>query len=124
MPKNNTPVFRANGNIGPSLFVKIDTTADHMLLQAGSGDQPIGISQVGMKRTPGLAGSDTTIAAAQGDVCQITAGAAVTRGDLLKADASGRGITAGSGDLCGAVALESASGVGVLIECQIIHRKG
>lgn len=121
---NNQPVFKANGTIAPSVFVKIDTSADGYVIQAtdGSsshGDVAIGISQPGMKRPPGVAGSDTTIAAeaadpilvySLGDVCLLTFGGTVTRGDYLKSDANGKGITASTtADNVGAIALQSGT---------------
>jgi hypothetical protein len=134
MAFNNAPVFRAGGPIAPMRFVAIDATADHQVVQAGVGGKPIGISQVGMKRTPGLAGSDTNIAAEAGDPIQVytlgddvplTCGAAVVRGNMLKPDADGKGIpTAVAADNAGAVALESTSGTGVdvVIRVQILSR--
>jgi hypothetical protein len=130
MGLNNAPTFRANGTIGPSKFVKIDTTADGMCLQATAGDPIIGISQVGMRRTPGLAGSDIAIAALAGeviqvwglgDVCPLTFGGTVTRGDLLMSDANGNGITATGTNECGARALQSgvSGGTGLV---QIVSR--
>jgi hypothetical protein len=132
MAFNNAPVFRAGGTIAPMRFVAIDATADHQVVQAGATGKPIGISQVGMKRTPGLAGSDTNIAAEAGDAIAVftlgddvplVAGAAVVRGNMLKPDADGKGIpTAVAADNAGAVALESAGAADVIIRVQILSR--
>ncbi len=123
--------FRAGGTIGPAVFVKLSTAADNTVLQAGAGDPIIGISQVGQRRVPGLAGSDPTIAAIAGefvevfiigDVAQLTAGAAFTRGDFLMSDANGDGITATTVLEVGAVALQSAGAAGVLVNVLILSR--
>ena len=132
MSWNQGPKFRANGTIAPAVFVKIDTTADNMVVQATAGSKISGVSQEGMKRTPGLPGSDTTIAAVAGDeidvfgpgdVCMLTAGAAVVRGDYLKSDANGLALpttVGGGGNFYGAEALESASGINVKFQARII----
>lgn len=117
---NNAPMFKANGTISPAVFVKIDTTGDGLAIQAAAAtDLTVGVSQVGMKRAPGLPGSDNTIAAQAGDmiqvysigdVCLLTFGGTVTRGDLLTSNASGQGITTTTtGNWCGARALQSGT---------------
>ena len=116
----SSPSFVAGGTIAPATFVKMDVTAgaanDHQVVQCGAGGRAIGISQEGMKRTPGLPGSDITIAAEAGNTlrvyglteeCLLTLGGTVTHGDFLKSDASGNGVAASTGDLYGAMAEES-----------------
>lgn len=125
---NNQTPFKANGTIAPSVFVKIDTSGDHLVIQATAGSRTIGISQQGMKRAPGLTGSDTTIAAQAGDALMvftwgddapITCGGTVTAGDLLKSDANGKGVTSSAdGDWVAAEALESGTS-GAIIRCLI-----
>ena len=116
----SSPSFMAGGTIAPSIFVKVDVTAgaanDHQVVACGAGGRCIGISQEGMKRPPGLPGSDITIAAETGNTlrvyglteeCLLTLGGTVTHGDFLKSDASGNGVAASTGDLYGAMAEES-----------------
>ena len=135
MSFNNAPSYIAKGTIAPCSFVKVYTTAgvanDNAVVQAGAGDKCVGISQQGMKRMPGLPGSDTTIAAESGDTlrvyglgddCLLQLGGTVTRGDFLKSDASGYGVTGSSGDECGAEALEAGIS-GVRIRVLIVNRK-
>lgn len=128
---NNAPAMIAGGTIGPSRFCTPSAAADHTVLQSTAGAPSPFISQVGMKRPPGLPGSDNAIAAeagdqiqlfALGDVCALTAGAAVTRGAFLKSDATGRGIAGAAGEETWALALESATAAGVLILVQLMHR--
>ena len=120
--------FRANGSIAPSRFVKTDTSAaDGHVVQCGAGDKIVGISQEGTRRAP-LDGWDDGFCAKAGeglqvytpydcDYCWLETGAAVTRDDLLKADANGKGVTTTTeNDEVGAVAMETASGSGILIK--------
>ena len=151
MGLNNGSQFRANGTIGPSRFVIQDSTADNMVIEAGGSVTTtanggvaitgtkvpvLGVSQVGQKRTPGLVGSDVTIAAQAGDVvdlfflgdvCSIQLAGTVVRGDLLSCNGTtdGRAIginfTPGTfgGVAVGAKALMSGT-ANQLILCQIV----
>ena len=128
--------LEANGTIAPFRFIKLDTTGDNLCLQAtdgagAHGDEAVGVTRPAQKRPPGLAGSDVTIAYEAGDpvgffplgtVCDLEIGAAVTRGDDLKPDANGRGITASvTGDKVAAVALQSGGGSGVRIKARLVR---
>lgn len=119
----------ANGNITPSRFVKVDTSAEGRVIQCtATTDFPIGVSQAGTRRAPYSSLNDGFAAIAGegvrvfqlGEVCPIEAGAAITRGDRLSPDTSGRGITAGAAVKSGGIALESASGAGVLIDMIVL----
>lgn len=119
----------ANGTIRPSRFVKLDTTADGKVLEADAGDQIYGISQPGTRNTP-YSDLDDGNAAKTGETLKIFGppekgvllelGGTVTRGQLLKSDADGKGVNAGTDkDQYGAVA--EASGVsGELIPVQCV----
>lgn len=52
-------------------------------------------------------------------VSKVEAGAAFTAGDDLTPDSVGRAVTAGTGDVVGATALEDASGAGSIVACLI-----
>jgi hypothetical protein len=132
MAWNQGPKFRAGGTISPAVFVKMSTTADNTVLEGTANARTIGVSQEGMKRAPGLPGSDDTIAAESGDeidvfglgdVCLIEAGAAVVRGDECESNAAGQAIAAaGVGQhLIGGIALESASGINVKFHILVLH---
>ena len=119
----------ANGNIAPSRFVKLDTTAEGFVLQCGAGDQIYGISQPGTRNAP-YGALDDGFAAIKGNTLSIYGppekdvplelGASVTRGQYLKADVNGKGIaTAAATDIAGAIALDSGS-AGDLIPVQTI----
>jgi hypothetical protein len=114
----------ASGNILPATFVKLTTTADGKVTQAGAGERIYGISQPGTRSAP-FEGLDSDNAAVAGDNvmifgigqrCMLRLGGTVTRGDYLKSDGSGYGVTASTdADDYGAIA--EMSGVsGQLIE--------
>lgn len=115
---NAAPGLIAGGDIEPSRFVKLSTTADHTGLQCTANAEPIGISQVGSFDPPGLTGSATKAAAAgqpiqifgEGEICLLQAGVSgFIAGDDLKSDADGKGIVAASTEKVGAKALETVS---------------
>lgn len=120
--RNQSPLLIAGGNITTHSFVKLSTAADHTALQADANEQVIGISQVGTVDPPGVTGSGTYAAIAGGhlqifglgDICLLRLGSGgCTRGDNLKSDSSGNGVTAATTGTTvqniGAVALESGS---------------
>lgn len=97
---NNIISFKANGNIGPSRFVKMDTTYDGRVTQAGTAEKIIGVSQEGSRRAPGtpwddgyaaIAGEDLKVYC-QGAECLLELGGTVAPGDRLKSDSSGKGV--------------------------------
>lgn len=118
----------AGGDILPRRFVKQGTTAG-VLLQAGAGEPPVGISASGT-HTANVAGFDDGKAAVAGEnvrtyretdqVCDIEAGAAFSIGARLKSDASGRGIAvSANNDQYGAVALAAAAAAGDFVPVRI-----
>lgn len=139
----HSPRFLANGNINPSVAVKIDSSANQgfMVIQATSNsDHVVGISQVGTYQPPGVTGSDG-FAAHQfqplqvfgiGEECLwlVDSGAGVTEGDYLTvAGASGGAktvaFTAGAAHVTiVAIALETANAseyVRVLVLLQVVY---
>lgn len=113
---NAAPAFVASGNINPSVFVKLDTSNNFSVLQAGANARTIGITSEGTKYAPGtnsntynaVQGDEVTVYGL-GDVCLLTIGSGgCTVGDLLESDANGAGVTSTtSGHAVGAVALET-----------------
>lgn len=91
--------FRASGTIAPRRAVAIYAGGFKQVTQATANQQCFGVAQEGQLGTPGLAGSDTTVAANDGQPLEVVppgsvaaaeAGAAVTAGQRVKADANGR----------------------------------
>lgn len=124
----NSPSFKAGGTINVGRVVKIDTSADNQVIQVTAiGDHGVGIAKRSMRDTPGLTGSDNTVAANSGDSVEVygpgtvapaVAGAAITRGAKLGFNASGKVITLAGGGTSSSIgwALESASGADVEIQ--------
>lgn len=72
LPVYPGPTLKATGTIAPCTAVKGDVATDFGCLQATAATDPvIGVSQEGQKGTPGITGSDTTIAAESGDPIQV-----------------------------------------------------
>lgn len=130
-----SPHLIAAGNIYPSRFVKIDTTAgaSHKGLQADANAKTIGISHPGTYLAPlsdyAPAGYHAIAGLPIGlfgdtDVCLLEAGDTIVQGDRLKSDANGKGVPiATSGTTIqqvGAVALESGA-AGELIRVQVVR---
>ena len=102
------PSFVAAGTIPPARIVKIDPTTPRGVVVATAGTSAvIGVSQEGQLGAPGVAGSDTAVAANTTypaiqiislGVALVQAGGTVTNGDPIEASTGGVGITAtGSG---------------------------
>lgn len=113
------PSMVAGGTIAPSVGIKLDTTADQVV-QATSGDALIGVMQLGQRDTPGLTGSDSTIAAivgdtnfdfyVRGDWCQVQALAAFTAGQWWKASTGGKAVPHTTGTaFCGGQVRDTAN---------------
>lgn len=121
----------ANGNIAPSRFVKIDTTAGvkDRVLQATAGDKIYGISFVGTRNAPyaplddgyiAIAGEFLSIYGPSAKDVRLELGGTVTQGDSLKSDANGKGVTTTStGDWIGAIAMDAGVS-GDVIRVQVI----
>src|SRR5262245_29233916 len=132
---STNPAYIARGTINPSRFVRISTTAGHnfsVVQAAAATEKIVGVSQEGFRDPPGVLGSGAAAALdghtlkvyGGGDVALIEAGAAITQGDWLKADAQGRAVTVaftlGAGTIhAGGFALEAAGGVGELIRMYV-----
>jgi len=122
--------LRATGNIGPSRFVTI--SGEQTANQAGDNQDVLGVAQEGSNKAP-LQDYVSTVYAAQageqlevysaGELCLVEAGAAITAGQLLKSDASGRAVAvATTGTVIqnyGAVALQGAAAAGQKILCLV-----
>ena len=121
--------FMCAGNIAPSRFVKADSSkTGGFVLQAGAGEAVVGISQTGVRQPPisglddGYAGINNTNAIevlTETDEGWLELGGTVSFGDLLKADASGKGVASSSdGENYGALSLESGTS-GKLIRVRV-----
>jgi hypothetical protein len=123
----------ANGDIRPSRFVQVDSSADHKGIEATANVPVIGIAMESSNYPPLSDLSITVLAASAGqyfrmygagEQCLVEAGAAITRNDKLKATANGRAEPIDSTTTTlqhwGAIALSSAAAAGELIPVQVM----
>lgn len=98
----NSPNFVAGGDIRPSRFVKLNTSANHEVLEADANDPTIGISSEAGREAP-IPAVATILAGKDGDksmkvygladFCLLEAGDTIPgAGVELKSDADGKGI--------------------------------
>jgi len=117
----------ADGDIYPMRFTTIvGISAEGRVLQAVAGSRPYGISQVGARRVDyidstgraAIAGEDLNIHGPPEKDVLLQINGTVTRGDFLKPDATGMGITTTTQtDIVGAVAMVSGvAGQAILVE--------
>jgi hypothetical protein len=113
--------YTAGGTIRPSRFVKLDTAADFSVLECDANERVIGVAQTGLRDAPGLNGAGTDAASTGEEVMVVHPGqvaplelgsGGATAGDMLKADADGKGVVQSNGTTTqwiGAIAEESGS---------------
>jgi hypothetical protein len=116
------PTFLANGTIGCSLFVVMDTTTSNAVDVASANSQfLIGISQEFADTAP-IPGATVNAAIAGepiavysiGEICLLNATTAGwTAGDRLTSSATGAGVTASGSQYYGAVARTTLTGTGL-----------
>lgn len=124
-------IMQANGNIYPFRFVKLDTSVNNAVIQAGAGDLTVGISQEGFDQAPVPLNTSGYAAVAPENVrvhtldneCLLELGANVTTERRLKSDVNGKGtpVVGGSQSMenWGAIALEAGS-TGERIRVQVV----
>lgn len=120
------PTVRASGNINPASFVTIDGVFS--VAESNSGDTKLlGITAENTRNAPDANGSSYHAIAGEaptlrrpGQFCKLKIGSGgCTAGDFLKPDNSGQGVTATTGAVAGAQAMETAS-EGELAEVQVL----
>lgn len=119
--------LKAGGNIGTSVFVKIDSGNDLTALQCVANDVSIGVSQSGTGTAPGFLGA-TALAAVAGDpitiygpgcIVEVGVGTAnIVRG-FVKPDANGLAVQAVGGNPSSGYALESGL-AGELVKIMVL----
>lgn len=87
-------------------FINVDNTGKGAVPAAGG-------RAVGVRNNKPKANEAATVVAS--GISIVEAGAAITAGDQVSTDNTGRAITAGAGNQIHGVALETASGAGVFI---------
>lgn len=123
--------LRATGNIYPSRFVKLDTSADSSVAQCGNDGKAFGISAEFKKGAPitnavayAAESGDDLAVYTEGEICLLEYGGTVTRGDYLRSDANGKGVAIDTlynhPQIIGAEALQSGS-TGTLGRVKIVR---
>ena len=111
-----TPGLQAGGNISPARVVIM--SGEWTVTQASDGDTlPCGVSGPYTRYAPGTAWDDGYIAQSgdevpvftNGEIASVEAGAAITGGNFVMANAAGRVIPATTGKYFVGEALESAT---------------
>jgi len=113
-PSNLVKTFAAGADLSAAAkrFTFMKVSGVIAATTAGAGEQPVGVLQGGAEAARGIAvgllgaGGGTT----------LKAGAAVTAGDLLKSDSTGRAVAASAGQNFYAIALETVANADEYLE--------
>lgn len=110
------PGLAAGADLSSSQFRMVKINASGLAVAAGAGEKAVGVLQ----DAPDASGKDASVAFK--GVTKMEAGAAVTAGDYIMSDATGRGITGTATNFLNAVALSSAGAAGELFTALIEKR--
>lgn len=105
--------FEANADLSSNQYHFVKLSTDGQLAVAGDGEDAVGV----LLDVPDTAGHVGAVAIA--GVSKVKAGAAVSIGDDVASDASGRGVTAVTSDVVLGTALQAASEAGEIISVLI-----
>lgn len=107
----------AAGDLSSSQYLCVDVNSSGQAAVVGTaGAKGIGVLQ----NDPAAAGRDASVAIA--GKTKVVAGAAVTAGAKVQADAAGKAITAASGDHVFGIAVTSAGAANELFEVVLISQ--
>lgn len=116
--RNNLPAaildYRGGAAINPNRIVVFDAPAGQVIQASSDTGAFVGV-YVGDK----ISLTGDTVPIAVDGIVEVEAGAAITQGAQLSSNASGQAATAASADVAWGVALETASGSGVVIKARI-----
>jgi hypothetical protein len=120
-PRNNLTAqildFFAGAAINPRRIVKFDTPLNTVIQSAAAADAHIGVYQGDV-----LAAVGQEVAIGVDGIVEVEAGAAITQGATLSADAQGRAVTAVSTNAAWGTALSAATAAGQIIKARIAPR--
>ncbi len=126
----NNPSYVAGGNISPSRFVMMDTSANSQVLQSTVGSLSVGISHEGTLQAPlpsvtgyaGTAGGPVMVYGL-GDTCSVVLGSGgCTSGHYLTSDSSGQAVIATGSNAYYALSKGTAA-AGALVRVQVVIGK-
>lgn len=107
----------ASGDLSAAQYLFMTINASGQLATTGDGLKTDGVLQ----NKPAAAGRAGTLAI--DGVVKVRAGAAITAGDDVSVDASGRAVTAITGDVVAGRAMEDASGANVVVAVLLDKQK-
>ena len=114
-PVSTFPGLEAAADLSTHQFKFVKVTANRRVNITGAGEQAIGVLQ----DDPDAAGKSAAVWG-PGSTSKVVAGAAVTAGDKVMSDATGRAITATSTNFINGVAIEAAAGAGAVITVLLV----
>jgi hypothetical protein len=109
--------YRAGAAITACRMVKRGADADSVILNAAATTRSLGISE----EDQATATKPVRIAHRPGEMVRIEAGAAFALDAFLTSDATGRGVTAATGNQVTAIARQAAAAAGDLVNCEITY---
>lgn len=104
-----TITCEAASDLSASQYRFVSLNSSNQIALTGAGLQADGVLQ----NKPALQGRAATVAT--GGTSKVVAGAAVTKGDNITSDSTGRAVTASGADVVMGVARDSAAGAAVII---------
>ena len=114
--QNLRPVsIPANADLSASQYCLVTMNSSGKVAVVGAGLSADGVLQ----NKPAAANRAASVATTPGQITKIKAGASFSAGDHLTPDSSGRAITATSGDVRSAKAMEAASGANVIVRAML-----
>jgi len=116
MNKKRCLTFEAGADLSSAQFRFVKLSSGQVVQQDTAGG-----SCAGVLITPADAqGKAVEVACSDGQIVKIVAGAAVAQDAKVQSDASGRAITAATGDHVQGTALQAASAAGEIIEVLLL----
>lgn len=115
MQKVGSVTLEAGGDLSAAQFTFVELASDGQVDQvASAGGDAVGV----LLNDPAAAGRAAEVAIM--GIAKVKAGAALTAGDRVQSDASGKAITAASGDIVLGRALDTAAAADELIRVLLI----
>ena len=114
--KLNTISLEAGADLSADQFKFMTLSSGQAILNTVAGGSCIGVLQ----GDPDAQGKAAEIATGTGQIVKVEAGAAVTQGDKVQSDGTGRAILAASADHVQGTALDAAAAAGELIRVLLL----
>lgn len=103
--------YEAGADLSSAQFTFVTLSSGQVVQQSSAGGSCVGV----LRTVADAAGKQVTVDGSPGSIVKVVAGAAVAQDAKVQSDASGRAITAATGDHVQGKALDAASGAGEII---------